>query len=888
MRSLVGAVLEAILVVAHAVVPRASRRTSIAIAVVPVVLAAACGSPDGFIEVTIPIERSLGIDQLRFTISASGVEPRSVTAPEAPEVFADNVSAGFIVPPELAGTDVIVAVDAFAGGVEGALVASGKGEVTTVPGQLVKLTIALSPLSRCGDGAIDGTEACDDGNTDAGDGCDGSCTVEAGHVCIGTPSACTRCGDGTVEGAEGCDDGNAAPGDGCDATCTVEAGYSCDGSPSACAPVCGDGLVQGDEGCDDAALVDGDGCTALCALETGWSCAGEPSACGPACGDGVLVGGEQCDDAGTTAGDGCDAGCVLEAGWDCQGEPSACSTICGDALVRGTEACDDGLLVAGDGCATDCSAEAGWVCDAAEPTRCSPSCGDGILLGAEACDDGNASGGDGCDATCAEEGGFDCTGTPSACAPLCGDGLVRGGETCDDGAALPGDGCGADCRTEAGFACDAAEPSACAPVCGDGLIVGIEGCDDGGVVTGDGCDAACDVEPGFACAGSPSTCATVCGDGIRLGAEECDDGASNSDLAPDACRTDCTLPFCGDLVADTGAGEGCDDGNTSNADACLTGCRAPACGDGFLRGGEGCDDGNNAAGDGCGATCQIEGGFQCGGVPSRCGTAARTHVVAPTGGDFTTLSTALSSGGVQNGDLILVSAGTYTDEPVFSKSVTVAASAGAVVEGDNNSAPALAVTSNADVVIQGLTIRNTGRGESAIEVLGVGSSLVLEGATLGPSDQFGVDAAIGTTVTLRRTLVTDNNAGGLELRGAYTIENSVFRANSVRAVGFQNGSSGTFRFNTVTANPIGVVCSVAATLTSSILFANTTANTQGSCTFDGSVVGVDPSFAADGFHLNAGSVALDATPLAACPPEDFDNDARPIGSACEVGADERP
>jgi hypothetical protein len=38
--------------------------------------------------------------------------------------------------------------------------------------------------------------------------------------------------------------------------------------------------------------------------------------------------------------------------------------------------------------------------------------------------------------------------------------------------------------------------------------------------------------------------------------EECDDGAANSDTQPDACRTSCRLPFCGDLVVDTG--EDCD------------------------------------------------------------------------------------------------------------------------------------------------------------------------------------------------------------------------------------------------------------------------------------------------------------------------------------------
>lgn len=42
-----------------------------------------------------------------------------------------------------------------------------------------------------------------------------------------------------------------------------------------------------------------------------------------------------------------------------------------------------------------------------------------------------------------------------------------------------------------------------------------------------------------------------CGDGTIDPGEECDDGALNSDTTPDACRTNCQLPSCGDGVEDT-------------------------------------------------------------------------------------------------------------------------------------------------------------------------------------------------------------------------------------------------------------------------------------------------------------------------------------------------
>jgi len=74
-----------------------------------------------------------------------------------------------------------------------------------------------------------------------------------------------------------------------------------------------------------------------------------------------------------------------------------------------------------------------------------------------------------------------------------------------------------------------------------------------------------------------------CGDGILDDGEECDDGDANSDTDPDACRTDCTLPYCGDGVLDTG--EECDDGNNDDGDGCSAECTIE------MMGGQGCTPG---------------------------------------------------------------------------------------------------------------------------------------------------------------------------------------------------------------------------------------------------------------------------------------------------------
>jgi cysteine-rich repeat protein len=61
-------------------------------------------------------------------------------------------------------------------------------------------------------------------------------------------------------------------------------------------------------------------------------------------------------------------------------------------------------------------------------------------------------------------------------------------------------------------------------------------------------------------------------------------------------------------------------------------CLANACGDGELWGSEVCDDGNDRDGDGCSASCAIEPGFLCTGVPSACAVVCGDGVIAPTEG----------------------------------------------------------------------------------------------------------------------------------------------------------------------------------------------------------------------------------------------------------------
>jgi cysteine-rich repeat protein len=76
---------------------------------------------------------------------------------------------------------------------------------------------------------------------------------------------------------------------------------------------------------------------------------------------------------------------------------------------------------------------------------------------------------------------------------------------------------------------------------------------------------------------------------------------------------------CGD--SQVGAGEQCDDGNTTSGDGCSATCQLEGdavCGDGVVATSEGCDDGDTEPGDGCDAGCAVEDGWSCSGEPSVC------------------------------------------------------------------------------------------------------------------------------------------------------------------------------------------------------------------------------------------------------------------------------
>jgi cysteine-rich repeat protein len=119
-----------------------------------------------------------------------------------------------------------------------------------------------------------------------------------------------------------------------------------------------------------------------------------------------------------------------------------------------------------------------------------------------------------------------------------------------------------------------------------------------------------------------------CGDAIIHKNEECDLGEKNSDTEPNACRTNCSFPGCGDGVTDFAFKEECDDGNLRDNDGCSAQCifedlkAIPVCGNGALEPPEECDDGNRHDNDGCSANCVIGLNLKLVSAASLCGNGA--------------------------------------------------------------------------------------------------------------------------------------------------------------------------------------------------------------------------------------------------------------------------
>lgn len=250
--------------------------------------------------------------------------------------------------------------------------------------------------------------------------------------------------------------------------------------------------------------------------------------------------------------------------------------------------------------------------------------------------------------------------------------------------------------------------------------------------------------------------------------------------------------------------------------------------------------------------------------------------------------------------------------------------AGTTFSGNNNTQ--LSVTNGSNAMVTGSRIENgdaagaqasslaaltldetTVEGNAENGVIVTGASSVIEDSAVRGNGGEGVAAGNGATLTVTRSTIVDNTLRGISVNDSnFTVVNNFIVGNDSDGVRVASTTAITkvFRHNTVVANGTGMQCSGAegiATIERS-LFYNTPNTEIVGCTVDATsdVPGtadacgngtLSTTFAgAPGVdhHLGATSTCIDAITCDGTTSEDFDAEFRPMGSMCDVGADEAP
>jgi hypothetical protein len=254
------------------------------------------------------------------------------------------------------------------------------------------------------------------------------------------------------------------------------------------------------------------------------------------------------------------------------------------------------------------------------------------------------------------------------------------------------------------------------------------------------------------------------------------------------------------------------------------------------------------------------------------------------------------------------------DEPVVFKTqtATLLADPGTTLTtsaGGGNSIAFMMTGSN--IQIYDLEIQHSMK--SAV-VVAAGNTLALNRVKIHDCGDVAVTSA--GALTLSRSRIYSNTAGGLVLSGAFQVSNNFIDhnggdASNLGGVSIAMAGQSSFEFNTVAdndaksggANVGGLACTTTGfhapnnIIARNKLMSDTTAASanvnMGMCDFTGSIIQidvtnlafVDPDTTFD-YHIGSASTAKDASTVPSLITEDIDSQPRPYGPAKDVGADE--